>query len=358
MISAAGIRGRSTSNTLRQVGRASGWLLMGAVLFVVSGRLSYGQTTALLSGTVTDASGAVIPGAQVSITDEATGVSRTVPSNGQGSYVFPSLVPDSYTLKVTASGFQTKEVKGIMVHAGDEKSIPAISLAPGTASATVTVEAVSDMIPTDNGARISTLDSKQIDNLVLVGRDTTELLKVLPGATTVSTGLTQNSPMYSDLNTSVQQSAVGNGININGAVNRGGTALLSDGANVIDPGNMASSVSIINPEMTAEVSVQASAFGADTPFGSCGGEHHQQIGHRSLSRRSLLRCSQQRSECERLVRQSHSQSAGTAELLLSRWQFWRPGPRHSSEAALLGWLRTVAAKPRQLECAEVVCSDP
>ena len=56
-------------------------------------------------------------------------------------------------------------------------------------------------------------------------------------------------------------------ININGAVNRGGTALLSDGANVIDPGNMASSVSIINPEMTAEVSVQASNFGADTPFG-------------------------------------------------------------------------------------------
>ena len=73
--------------------------------------------------------------------------------------------------------------------------------------------------------------------------------------------------MYSDLNTGVQQSAIGNGININGAVNRGGTALLSDGANVIDPGNMASSVSVINPEMTAEVSVQASNFGADTPFG-------------------------------------------------------------------------------------------
>ena len=109
--------------------------------------------------------------------------------------------------------------------------------------------------------------SKDIENLALVGRDTTELLKVLPGATTVSSGLTHNAPMYNDLNTTVQQSAIGNGININGAVNRGGTALLSDGANIIDPGNMASSVSIINPEMTAEVSVQASNFGADTPFG-------------------------------------------------------------------------------------------
>ena len=83
----------------------------------------------------------------------------------------------------------------------------------------------------------------------------------------MSSGLTNNSPAYSDLNTGVQQSAIGSGININGAVNRGGTALLSDGANVIDPGNMASSVSVINPEMTAEVSVQASNFGADTPFG-------------------------------------------------------------------------------------------
>ncbi len=49
------------------------------------------------------------------------------------------------------------------------------------------------MMPTDNGARISVLDSKQIDNLALVGRDTTELLKVLPGATTMSASLTQNS---------------------------------------------------------------------------------------------------------------------------------------------------------------------
>ena len=123
------------------------------------------------------------------------------------------------------------------------------------------------MIPTENGARTNVLTSKDIENLALVGRDTTELLKVLPGATTVSSGLTNNAPMYNDLNTTVQQSAIGNGVNINGAVNRGGTALLSDGANIIDPGNMASSVSIINPEMTAEVSVQASNFGADTAFG-------------------------------------------------------------------------------------------
>ena len=154
-----------------------------------------------------------------------------------------------------------------MLHAGDVRSVPAISLTIGSEATTVTVEATSEMIPTDNGARTNVLTSKDIDNLTLLGRDTTELLKVLPGATTVGAGLTQNAPMYNDINVTVQQSAVGNGIDINGAVNRGGTALLADGANIIDPGNMASSVSIVNPEMTAEVSVQASNFGADTPFG-------------------------------------------------------------------------------------------
>jgi hypothetical protein len=209
----------------------------------------------------------MIPGAQVTLTDQATAITRVVQTNRQGLYAFPALVPGTYSVKVSAKSFQPRETVGIILHAGDTLSIPATVLTVGSETTTVTVEASSEMIATEDGARINVLSSKDIENLALVGRDTTELLKVLPGATTVSSGLTNNSPQYSDLNTSVQQSAIGNGININGAVNRGGTALLSDGANVIDPGNMASSVSVINPEMTAEVSVQASNFGADTPFG-------------------------------------------------------------------------------------------
>ena len=241
--------------------------LIAVALLMLSTPLVHAQTTAQLTGTVQDSSGGVIPGAQVTLLDEATGGSRTVPTNAQGLYAFPALVPSSYTLKVNAKGFQVKEITGITLHAGDVRAIPAFTLAVGSESTTVTVSAASEMIPTENGQRTNVLDSKQIQNLVLVGRDTTESLKVLPGATTVSSGLTQNSPMYNDLNVSVQQSAVGNGININGAVNRGGTALLADGANIIDPGNMASSVSIVNPEMTSEVSVQASNFGADQAFG-------------------------------------------------------------------------------------------
>lgn len=199
--------------------------------------------------------------------NEATGTTRVVETNGDGLYAFPSLVPGPYTLKATAKGFQMQEITGIILHAGDERTIPALALTVGSESTTVTVSAASEMIPVENGQRTDVLDTKDIENLALEGRDTTELLKVLPGATTVSGGLTQNSPEYSDLNITVQQSAIGNGIDINGVVNRGGTALLADGANIIDPGNMASSVSIVNPEMTQEVSVQASNFSADVPFG-------------------------------------------------------------------------------------------
>ena len=219
------------------------------------------------AGIVQDASGAVVPGAQVTITDEATGGARVVQTNHQGLYAFPSLTPSTYKVKVEAKGFQSKEITGITMHAGDERALPAFSLTVGTTDTMITVEATSELIPMEGGARTNVLDSKQIDNLALVGRDTTELLKVLPGATTMSNSLTQNSPAYTSLNVSVQQSALGNGITITGAVNRGGTALLADGANIIDPGNMASSVSIVNPEMTAEVTVQASNFGADTAFG-------------------------------------------------------------------------------------------
>jgi len=269
---------------LKQFFRRGRWALfvLGLAVFTLHVSPLRAQTTAQLTGTVQDSSGGVIPNADVSLVDEATNQKRVVKTNGSGLYAFPSLVPGSYTLRVAAKGFQPRAITGIEIHAGDVRDIPAIAMTVGSESVTVTVNAASEMIPVENGQRTDVLDSKQIENLALEGRDTTELLKVLPGATTVSGGLTQTSPMFNDLNVTVQQSAVGNGIDINGVVNRGGTALLADGANIIDPGNMASSVSIVNPEMTQEVSVQASNFSADVPFGpvvistisKSGGDHY------------------------------------------------------------------------------------
>ena len=225
------------------------------------------QTTATISGTVQDPLGSVIPNAQVTLTNEATNESHKVQTNGAGHYAFPSLVPGTYSLKASAKGFEAKQVTGIVLNAGDARTVPALNLTVGSETQTVTISADQQMIPVENGAKIDVLSTEDIDNLALQGQDTTELLKVLPGATTVSGGLTQTSPEFSDLNITVQQSSIGMGINMNGAANRSGTALLSDGANIIDVGDNAASLSIIVPDFTAQVSVQASNFGADTPFG-------------------------------------------------------------------------------------------
>ncbi len=241
-------------------------LLLTVVAFVVPST-ARAQVTATLSGTVQDPSGGVIPGAQVTLTDQATNESRVVETNGTGLYAFPSVVPGIYTLKASAKGFEPKQITGIVLHAGDERTVPAFILTVGTATQTVSVIADQEMIPVENGERTDVLSSQDIGNLPLEGEDVSESLKVLPGATTVAGGLTQNSPMFSDLSVNVQQSSLGGGIDLNGAVNRGGSTLLSDGANIIDVGDMAQSLDIVEPQFTSEVSVQASNFGADVPFG-------------------------------------------------------------------------------------------
>ena len=237
---------------------------VGAVLLAVILLLPtmYAQTTAQLSGAVTDSTGALIPGATVTLVNDATQDTRVVTTNSDGLFTFPALLPATYTLQVKAKNFVPKNLTGIELHAGDQRSVPAFSLATGSDTQTVTVQASGDMIPEDSGQRSAVLSAKDIDNLALQGRDTTELLKILPGATTVSGGLTQTNPSFSDINISANESSIGNGINLNGVPNRGGTALLSDGVSVLDPGDNASSIGIISPEMTQEVSVQASNFGA------------------------------------------------------------------------------------------------
>jgi Carboxypeptidase regulatory-like domain len=199
-------RGKWASRSLGVLGMLAAMLMCLPVL--------HAQTTAELSGTVTDPSGSVIPNAQVKLINEATGDARVVETNAAGLYSFPALLPSSYTLKVTAKGFEQKQLTGVVLHAGDHRDVSAFQLAVGASTETVTVSASGQMIPEDNGERTAVLDSKDIENLALQGRDTTELLKVLPGATTTSGGLTQNNPSFSDLNVSANESSIGTGINL------------------------------------------------------------------------------------------------------------------------------------------------
>ncbi len=252
----------------RKVSATTAWLpLVLAILCLSIPYVGHAQVTATLTGTVEDSSGGVIPNAKVTLTDEASKQSRVETTNGAGLYAFPSLNPGTYDLKAAAKGFEAKVITGIALNAGDTRTVPALSLTVGAETLTVTVSATEEMIPVENGAHTDVLTSKDIDTLALEGRDTTELLKVLPGAVTQSGGLTNTSPSYSDLVVTVDQSSLGAGVWINGAIYRGGESILVDGAETIDIGNMASSLVVVPPEMTAQVAVQSSNMSADQPFG-------------------------------------------------------------------------------------------
>ncbi len=227
----------------------------------------HAQVTATLTGTVEDQSGGVVPGAQVTLTNEATKFATVNTSNSVGLYAFPSLTPGTYDIRASAKGFKAAEVTEIVLNAGDVKTIPALSLTVGAETQTVTISATSEMIPVDNGQRTDVLSRTDIDNMALEGRDTTELLMSLPGAVTASGSMTQTSPSYGDLNVTVDQAAVGSGVYLSGSIYRGGTSIEVDGAQTIDIGDMASSLVIIDPEMTEQVSVSTSNMSADQAFG-------------------------------------------------------------------------------------------
>ncbi len=192
------------------------------------------------------------------------------------------------------------------------------------------------MIPVENGQRTDVLSRTDIDNMALEGRDTTELLMSLPGAVTTSGSLTQTSPSYGDLNVTVDQAAVGSGVYLSGSIYRGGTSIEVDGAQTIDIGDMASSLVVIDPEMTDQVSVSTSNMSADQAFGPVVVSTISRSGSSNYHGEALLRRAQQRAERERLAAKQREDSAGTAELLLSGRQFWRPGSGDAQETPVLG----------------------
>jgi hypothetical protein len=228
--------------------------------------VSHAQTTATIRGTVHDSSGAAVAAAKVTLTNEATNDARSLVSNGEGYFAFPAVLPGSYKIKVESKGFKSWEQPGIGVDAADQRNLSNIVLQIGSTTESVVVAADQELVPVDSGERKDVLSSIDIDQLALTGRNVEELLKTLTGATnTPLGGLSNTVPNF--FNQGAEGSSVGNGLALNGAAERGGTAQLADGVDINDPGCNCYSIAAINPEMTQEVTVQMSNFGADSPKG-------------------------------------------------------------------------------------------
>jgi len=220
-----------------------------------------------LSGTVSDATGAVVPGAKVDVTNEATKVSWHKVSNSTGSFSVTELPVGTYTVTAEAKGFEKWVGSGIVLESADDRNVK-VRLVIGAETSTVLVTATtSDFANTDSGAKVTHIDTEELERVALMGRNALEILSTIPGASQLGTGGVNNPG-------NLQGGAIGiNGgsgmgsLSVNGQSGTG-LSLNIDGQNIEDPGAPGGNTPVNpNPDMLTEVTVLTSNYGADSAKG-------------------------------------------------------------------------------------------
>ena len=153
---------------------------------------------AAITGTVTDASNAVVPGAKVELRDEDFRIDREAVSDNFGRFRFDAVAAGRYRLMVSAPGFTTWEERGIALAERGNLTVPNIVLQVGSANSEVAVVAANDvLVQADAGQTSATLNTHMTTQAALAGRDAAELVKVMPGMGSAfgsSNGLPAGSP--------------------------------------------------------------------------------------------------------------------------------------------------------------------
>ena len=140
--------------------------------------------SAVLSGTVTDPTGAAIPAAHVTFTNVDTNLALTSQSNSSGLYRFPTVPPGHYTLAAEGQGFQKFQQSGIVITVSQQATID-IALKVGSETETISVQAGAALINTTNAEIANTVGEHAIRELPLNGRDPSSLVLLSPGTVNV-----------------------------------------------------------------------------------------------------------------------------------------------------------------------------
>lgn len=139
------------------------------------------QYRASIQGTVTDPTGAVIPGVNVALTNHATNHKQTTVSNGAGIYNFGALPPGTFTITAERKGFTTKTFTNVQI-VPEQSNAFNITLAISAESTTVTVNAAQlPLIDTENASIGSTISTNEVNHMPTFGRDVFQLAQLTPG---------------------------------------------------------------------------------------------------------------------------------------------------------------------------------
>jgi hypothetical protein len=188
-----------------------------AVFLILMSAAGFSQvgSTGEVRGVVTDPSSAVIPGATLVAKDVATGITQRTTSGGDGAFVFLSLLPGKYDITVTAAGFQTSLVSGIVVETGRSLDLP-VKLNVGQTTETVEVKDVAQVLQTSTNQIATTVRNDHIQDLPFSGRDVLAFARLSAGVSQPNGPTTFNGLPTAALNVSLD------GINVNDTRNRSG----------------------------------------------------------------------------------------------------------------------------------------
>ncbi|MBI3895995.1 MAG: TonB-dependent receptor [Acidobacteria bacterium] len=208
-------------------------------------------TTGTISGTVSDSTGAVIPGATVTLRNTETGISRTITTNAQGRYTAQQLGLGMFEVTAEAAGFQSVVRSGIEMTVG-RQAVVDFTLQVGAVAERITVTGEAPLLETTNAAVADLVSETQMRELPLNGRSFTDLTAIQPGAVTdlgMPSGVFQG----------------GGRIAINGARPQQSLYLL-DGTDIVSPYSNVAPVSVMNQTLGVdtirEFTVLQSNYGA------------------------------------------------------------------------------------------------
>jgi hypothetical protein len=139
-----------------------------------------GGTTASLTGYVTDTDGGAIPGANVEVKNNATGISEHLVTNTSGIFSVPALRPGTYTVTISLTGFKTQVVNDVRIVAATAAEVKAV-LQIGSLTETIEVKSRSDLVQTQSTVVQNTMLAEQINKLPLVSRNALASVMFLPG---------------------------------------------------------------------------------------------------------------------------------------------------------------------------------
>ncbi len=225
---------------------------LAVLLLLASGRACWAQGLGRISGTVSDASGAAVPKANVTATRNDTGQVTTVVSDASGLYVFPSLPPAPYTVSATAAGFSRVTDSNAILQA-DQALTVNLALKVGSVGETVQVTDVPPQVDVTTGTLSQVIDQKRVNDLPLNGRNAATMTTLVPGvvvspSTNIDQGSTKTFPVVA-------------AVTINGTRANQVNFMLDGGNNVDEYTNVNAPFPF--PDVLQEFSVETSNYNAE-----------------------------------------------------------------------------------------------